>query len=115
MSILEAAVAKCASNKSQVVLLVDAINESHDMNIIEQALVRVANSCPNIRVLVTTTNTPISTKQQGVSVMDISQEMHGDIDIFIQWRLETDETLKNLTPQFQSEIEANLLRKADGS
>lgn len=114
-SILEAAIAKCASRKSQVILMVDAVNESHDMNLIEKSLVRLAKSCSNIRVLVTTTNTPVSTKHRGVSVMNISQEMQGDIDIFIQWRLETDETLKNLSPQFQSEIETTLLRKADSS
>jgi hypothetical protein len=114
-SILEAAIAKCASKKSQVILLVDAVNESHDMNLIEQSLVRLADACPSIRVIVTTTNTPLSTKQHCVSVMNISQEMQDDIDIFIQWRLETDETLKNLTPQFQLEIETTLLRKADGS
>lgn len=114
-SVLEAAIVKCASKKSQIVLLVDAVNESRDMNLIEESLVRLANSCPNIRVLITTTNVPSSTKIDGVSVRNISQEMKGDINIFIQWRLETDEILKNLTPQFKSEIETTLLRNADGS
>ncbi|CAG8003460.1 unnamed protein product [Penicillium salamii] len=114
ISLLETAILKCASQKTQVILLVDAVNESKDMDLIEESLLRLANSCPNIRVLITTTNTLVSTYRGG-SVLNISREMRGDIDIFIRWRLQTDDTLKSLTPKFQSEIEKTLLRNADSS
>ncbi|CAI7603055.1 unnamed protein product [Penicillium bialowiezense] len=114
ISTLEAAILKCASRKAQVVLLVDAVNESDDMDLIEECLVRLANACQNIRVLITTTNTLVS-KHHGGSVLNISRQVRGDIDIFIQWRLETDETLKSLTPKFKSEIETTLLQNADSS
>lgn len=114
ISILETAILKCASQKTQVILLVDAVNESKDMDLIEESLLRLANSCPNIRVLITTTNTLVSTYRGG-SLLNISREMRGDIDIFIRWRLQTDDTLKSLTPKFQSEIEKTLLRNADSS
>ncbi|CAG8039235.1 unnamed protein product [Penicillium olsonii] len=114
ISTLEAAIVNCASRKTQVVLLVDAVNESNDMDLIEESLVRLANSCSNIRVVITTTNTLVSRHHSG-SVLNISREVRGDIDIFIRWRLSTDETLRSLSPKFQSEIEKTLLRNADSS
>lgn len=114
IALLEAAILKCASKKAQIVLLVDAVNESKDMDLIESTLVKLANSCPKIRVLITTTNTLVS-KHHGASVLDVDREVRGDIDVFVRWRLKSDDTLKSLTPQFQLEIEETLLKNADGS
>lgn len=115
ISVLEAAIAKCASEKIQVVLLVDAINESYDTQLIEASLLRLASLSTNIRVLVTTTNLTKTANHGGVSILNISWKSRGDIDAFIKHRLETDDTLRNLEPEFKTEIEWNLLRNADGS
>ncbi|KAJ5459469.1 hypothetical protein N7530_011413 [Penicillium desertorum] len=115
LSVLEAAILKSASEKTKVVLMVDAINESHDMQLLEASLVRLANLSTNIRVLITTTSTMSSIKHHKAYVLNISGKSRGDIDTFIKYRLETDNTLRNLAPDFQAEIEYTLLRNADGS
>ncbi|KAJ6125209.1 hypothetical protein N7471_012526 [Penicillium samsonianum] len=115
LSVLEAAILKSASEKTKVVLLVDAINESHDMQLLEASLLRLASLSMNIRVLITTTSTMSSIKHHNASVLNISGKSRGDIGTFIKYRLETDDTLRTLAPEFQAEIEFTLLRNADGS
>jgi hypothetical protein len=115
LSVLEAAILKSASEKTKAVLMVDAINESHDMQLLEASLVRLANLSTNIRVIITTTSTMSSIKHHNAYVLNISGKSRGDVDTFIKYRLETDNTLRNLAPDFQAEIEYTLLRNADGS
>jgi hypothetical protein len=121
MSALEAAIAQCASDKAQIVLCVDAINESHEVQLIETSLLKLASLSTNIRVLVTTTNSMSSIKHQDAPVLNVSRILNisgksrGDIYNYIQHRLETDDTLRDLGPDFKEEIEMSLLRNADGS
>ncbi|KAJ5920404.1 hypothetical protein N7516_011262 [Penicillium verrucosum] len=115
LSVLEAAILKSASEKTKVVLLVDAINESHDMKLLEASLLRLASLSTNIRVLITTTSAMSSIKHPNASVLNIIGKSRGDIGTFIKYRLETDDTLRTLTPEFQADIEVTLLRNADGS
>lgn len=115
LSVLEAAILKSASEKTKVVLLVDAINESHDMQLLEASLLRLASLSTNIRVLITTTSSMGSTKHPNASVLNISGKSRGDIGTFIKYRLETDDTLRTLAPEFQEDIEFTLLQNADGS
>lgn len=115
LSVLEAAIAKAASEKTKIVLLVDAINESHDMQLLEASLLKLSSLSTNIRVLITTTSTMSSIKHPDAFVLNISGKSRGDIGTFIKYRLQTDNTLRNLAPEFQAEIEYTLLRNADGS
>ncbi|KAJ5509434.1 hypothetical protein N7527_011577 [Penicillium freii] len=115
LSVLEAAILKSASEKTKIVLLVDAINESHDMQLLETSLLRLASLSTNIRVLITTTSAINSIKHPNASVLNISGKSRGDIGTFIKYRLETDDTLRTLTPEFQADIEFALLHNADGS
>ncbi|KAJ5791665.1 uncharacterized protein N7518_008676 [Penicillium psychrosexuale] len=115
LSVLEAAILKYASGTTKIVLLVDAINESHDMQLLEASLLRLASLSTNIRVLITTTSTMGSIKHPNASVLNISGKSRGDIDTFIKYRLQTDSTLSNLAPEFRAEIEFTLLGNADGS
>ncbi|OQE39061.1 hypothetical protein PENCOP_c007G09037 [Penicillium coprophilum] len=114
LPVLEAAIVKSAE-KTKVVLLVDAINESHDMQLLEASLLKLASLSANIRVLMTTTNTMSSIKNDNVSVLNIIGKSRGDIDAFVKYRLEADDTLRTLAPEFQAEIEHTLCRNADGS
>lgn len=114
-SVLEAAILKSASEKTKVVLMVDAVNESHDMQFLEASLVRLANLSTNIHVLITATSTMSSIKHHNASALNISGKSRRDIDTFIKYRLETDTTLRNLAPDFQAESGYTLLRNADGS
>lgn len=114
-TILESAIVKSASERTQVILLIDAINESHDMELIERSLWSLSKLSSNIRILVTTINSINSIMHPYASVLRIDAEMREDIHTFILYRLRTDDTLKNLPPKFQAQIETSLLSKADGS
>ncbi|KAJ5374002.1 NACHT nucleoside triphosphatase [Penicillium concentricum] len=115
LPVLEAAIVKSASEKTKVVLLIDAINESHDMQLLEASLLKLASLSTNIRVLITTTSTMSSINHDNVSFLNISGKSRGDIDTFVKYRLETDDTLRTLAPEFKAEIEYTLCRDADGS
>ncbi|KAJ5161099.1 hypothetical protein N7492_006491 [Penicillium capsulatum] len=102
--------------ESRAIILLDAVNESQDLEAIQRSLLRLVDESKNIRVLVTTTTTTLSPKRHHVSALNISTKMmRADIETFIQHRLERDDTLRNLTPKFKAEIEDTLLRNADGS
>ena len=114
LSVLEAAILQSASGKTKIVLLVDAINESHDMQLLEASLLRLASLSTNIRVLITTTSMG-SIKHPNTTILNISGKSRGDIGTFIKYRLQTDSSLSNLAPDFRAEIEFTLLKNADGS
>lgn len=115
LSVLEDAIIKF-TRESRAILLLDAINESPDLDNIQRSLLRLVRESRNIRVLVTTTTTTFSPKQPHVLTLNISTKMmRDDIEAFIKYRLELDDTLRNLTPKFKAEIEDTLLRNADGS
>lgn len=114
ISALEDAIVKHSTTKSRIVILVDALNESSETENIERSLLNLARQSQNIRVLVTTTSTTTSSKE--ANFLNIKAEtMKEDIKSFIHYRLEHDNTLRNLTPQLQAEIAETLLKNADGS
>lgn len=113
---LEDAIIKCASGRRQVLILIDAINESYEMEHIKRSLLRLAEFSPNIRILVTTTVIATVEHHPRINVLNISAEMmRGDIDAFIKYRLEQDDSLKDLPIKLKAGIESTLLQKADGS
>lgn len=114
IKVLEDAIIKF-SNEARIVILLDAFNESQHWDKIQRSLLRLVAS-PRIFVLVTTTTTTVSPKQPHVLALNISTNMmRDDIQAFISYRLELDDTLRTLTPKFKTEIEDTLLRNADGS
>ncbi|KAJ6111824.1 hypothetical protein N7523_007885 [Penicillium sp. IBT 18751x] len=116
ISALENAVVKCASGAKPVLLLVDAINESSEVDVVEPLLLRLANSSPNLRILVTTTAVSTTVLPEYARTLNVSaQMMRRDIDTFIKHRFEQDETLKSLPRKLKAEVEETLLYKADGS
>ncbi|KAJ5594186.1 uncharacterized protein N7459_000394 [Penicillium hispanicum] len=113
---LEDIIIECASGMRQLVILVDAVNESHDSERIQQSLLRLANISTNIRVVLTTTATMFPPKHANALELRINAEMmRGDIDAFIDYQLEHSDTLRNLPSKFKAEIDTTLLRNADGS
>ncbi|GLI75512.1 hypothetical protein PoHVEF18_003768 [Penicillium ochrochloron] len=113
-SALEDAIIRHSNGQSRVVILVDAPNESPEAEHIEKSLLYLARLSLNIRILVTTTSTRASSKE--ANFLNIRAEtMEEDIKTFIQYRLEHDNTLRNLTPKLQAEIAETLLKGADGS
>jgi hypothetical protein len=113
IAVLEDAIIKHASGKTKVIILVDAINESHDTRHIEISLLRLANLASNIRIVVTTTSTMI---KRDVDMLNISAKMMlGDIKAYLNHRLESDEALREQKPEFKAEIQKRLSDNADGS
>ncbi|OOQ85019.1 hypothetical protein PEBR_31019 [Penicillium brasilianum] len=114
ISALEDAIIKHSTGMSRFVILVDALNESSETDRIEDSLLKLARLSPNIRILVTTTSTRASSKE--ANFLNIrAGTMKEDIETFIQYRLEHDNALRNLTPKLQAEISETLLKDADGS
>ncbi|KAJ5918080.1 hypothetical protein N7454_010455 [Penicillium verhagenii] len=111
---LEDAIIKSASGKTKIIVLVDAINESHDIRDIEISLLKLASLSPNIRIMITTTLTMVYPGD--VEWLSINAEMMaGDIKAYIDHRLEYDTALKDRKPEFKSEIRKTLADNADGS
>lgn len=114
ISDLEDAIIRHSNGKSRIVILVDALNESSETENIERCLLYIARLSLNIRILVTTTST--RTPSKVANFLNIRAEtMKEDIKSFIQYRLEHDKSLRNLTPKLQAEIAETLLSNADGS
>ncbi|KAJ6021911.1 hypothetical protein N7540_007415 [Penicillium herquei] len=112
---LESGIVKGTSGGRKVIIMLDAINESHDMTLLEKSLLRISKSSSNVQVIVTTTETIRSAGDPIVSILNIRSGIQEDIRSFIGYRLRSDEILKRLAPSFQSEIESTILQKADGS
>lgn len=116
LSALEDAIVKFASEKTQVVILIDAINESQERERVERSLLSLASLATNIRVLATTTALVTTKPLKQAKMLNISADMmRGDIETFIQYRLRQDDTLRTLPPKMKAEIERTLLYDADGS
>ncbi|KAJ5725899.1 uncharacterized protein N7483_007256 [Penicillium malachiteum] len=116
IAVLEDAIIKYASGQTQVVIFIDAINESHDPRNIESSLLRFAELATNIRVLVTTSSTMVLPQDSKADMLNISADMmSGDIQAYINHRVETDDTMRDLKPELKSEIREKLLKDADGS
>ena len=111
---LEDAIIKHASGPTRVVIFIDAINESDDRTSIETSLLKLAQLSSNIRIVVTTTSTMV--RSNVANVLEISPDMmSGDIQAYIDYRLEFDDTMKGLKPDLKAEIRDKLLERADGS
>jgi hypothetical protein len=116
ISALEKAVTRCTSWTKPVLLLVDAINESSELDRVEPLLLKLANCSPNLRILVTTTAVSTASLPEYAQTINVSATMmRDDIDAFIQHRFQNDETLKSLPPKLKAEIDKTLLYNADGS
>lgn len=116
MAALENAIVKCASETKTVLLLIDAINESSEMDNAERLLLNLAKMSPNIRILVSTTAIGSSNLPQYTKALNISAEMmRSDIDAFIKHRMNQEDTLKSLPQKLKTEIEKTLLDNANGS
>lgn len=111
---LEDAIIKHSSGKTQVVLLIDAVNESSHSERFKTSLLRLADLSTNLRILVTSTTDMISPNH--VCAVNMNAEIiQGDIEAFIHHRLGQDETLRNLSSVQKDEIRSTLTNDADGS
>ncbi|KAJ5289055.1 hypothetical protein N7478_002085 [Penicillium angulare] len=114
ISALEEAIIQHASGKTRVVFFIDAINEGQDTRRIELILLKLARLAPNIRIVVTTTSTIVLPQEVEMLNLDAAT-MSGDIKAYIDYRLQSDDAMRGLKPDFKKEIRTKLLENADGS
>lgn len=114
LATLEDAIIKHSSGKSQVVLLIDAINESPHTERLKASVLRLADLSTNLRILVTSTADMVSANHTNTVNMD-AFVIRDDIDAFIHHRLDENETLCNLNSLQKDEIRSTLTSEADGS
>ncbi|OQD77451.1 hypothetical protein PENDEC_c002G01225 [Penicillium decumbens] len=111
---IEDAIIKHTSGAKRVILLIDAINESVYKEIIIRSLLKISNLAPNLRILITGTTDVIPGQHANIIHMNASI-VRDDIDAFIRFRMQQDETLRNLSARLQDQIWATILEGADGS
>ncbi|KAI2718505.1 hypothetical protein DTO013E5_8163 [Penicillium roqueforti] len=111
---IEDAIIKISSGGKRVILLIDAINESVYKEIIIRSLLKISNLAPNLRILITGTANLIPGQHANVIHMN-AEIVRDDIDVFIRFRLQQDETLRNLSTRLQDQIWTTILEGADGS
>lgn len=110
---------KTARSSLQTLLLVDAVNECKKLEPMIDALLRLAESASDIRVLFTSTEEdPLI---QNLTDLDPARAtilrmsaMSADIDLFIEAKIQEKKNLRGLPPATRKEIEVVLSRKADG-
>lgn len=114
ISIIEDAIIKHISGGKRVILLIDASNESSFEENLIRSLLKISNLAPNIRILITGT-TDVIPEQYVNKIHMNSSIIRDDIDAFIRFRLQQDETLRNLSARLQDQVWATILKVADGS
>lgn len=111
---LEDAIVQHTYGGKRVILLIDAINECVNQEIIIRSLLKISNSVPSLRVLVTATADLIPRQHANIFHMS-SSTVKDDIDAYIRFRLQQDRTFRNLSTSLQDQIWETLLQGADGS
>ncbi|KAJ5092536.1 hypothetical protein NUU61_007406 [Penicillium alfredii] len=114
INILEDAIIRHSSGSRQVVLLIDAINESLHAERIKRSLLRLASLSTNLRIVITSTTDVISSIHATAVNMN-AEVIRNDIEAFIHHRFKQDETLGHLSAALKEEISTTLLSEADGS
>lgn len=114
ISALEDAIIKATFGEKPIVLLIDAINESSYLEDINRSLLKLSSQSSNIRILVTGTAEVIPDGHATTINMNTSI-IRDDIYTFVNYRLEIDDKLRNLSAKLKNEIWQTLVKGADGS
>ena len=103
----------------KTLLFVDAVNECKKPDAMIECLLRLIESASDIRVLFTSTEEdPVITDLSDLEVPKATvfrmPAQGGDIDLFIEAKMEEKRNLQRLPPELRGEIKTVLSRKADG-
>ena len=95
-------------------VLVDALNETPHYRQIVSLLANLCHSCPNLRVLVTSTSDPpVKGKQLLIRQMSSSAVDH-DIGVYIDHRLKSEPSFSGLSERIKREIKRTIATGAHG-
>ncbi|XTI92171.1 hypothetical protein V2W45_1421691 [Cenococcum geophilum] len=102
----------------RVFVCVDAVNECQDAATIVDLLLRLALSCSNLRMLVTSTRNLINREPKGaLQILVIPMDTSGvneDISVFVDGMLATDQGFRNITKELKVKIRSTVLTRAEG-
>nr|OQO18012.1 hypothetical protein B0A51_14984 [Rachicladosporium sp. CCFEE 5018] len=111
---LETCIATAAAD-GQVVLLVDALNESMDRNAIWQSLAGIAASCANMRIIVSSTPGVSDILDDNATCLQVNMAVDRstpDMAVFVDQHIAHSKVLQRLPSE---EVRDALLKKANGS
>lgn len=95
-------------------VLIDALNETPHYRHIVSLLGNLCHSCPNLRVLVTSTfDPPVKGKQLLVRQM-ASVAIDNDIRVYVDYRLKTEPSFSGLSERIKKEIRLTMATGAHG-
>lgn len=122
--LMELAITICSDVDRDIILVVDAIDESgeHAQALVE-SLCNLASTCSRLRLLLTSTESVaelIDSACTGFGLQPTSVRIHPndvkrDIDAYIETRLSKENVLSKLRPQLQADIRTALQHEHDGS
>jgi hypothetical protein len=95
-------------------LLVDALNETPHNRQIASLLAKLCQTCPNLRVLVTSTSDP-HVKGKPILVKPMSPNaVDHDIGVYVEHRLKTEACFSSLSERIKKEIQLTMATGAHG-
>lgn len=95
-------------------VLIDALNETPHYRQIVSLLVNFCNSCPNLRVLVTSTSDPPVKGKQILLRQMASNAVDHDIGVYVDHRLKTEPSFSALSERIKTEIRLTMATGAHG-
>lgn len=95
-------------------VLIDALNETPHYRQIVSLLANFCHSCPNLRVLVTSTSDPPVKGKQILTRQMASNAVDNDIGVYVDHRLRTEPGLSGLSERIKKEIRRTMATGAHG-
>jgi hypothetical protein len=106
-----------SSAASSISMVIDAVNESSMRTDLEPLLHRLAASCPNVRIFVSSTNDHSFDSDTHVAICDVEmnvKDVDQDIRVYIEDKLNTDKMLRVLSESLKQEVRDLLLSRSNG-
>jgi hypothetical protein len=95
-------------------MLVDALNETPHYREIGSLLAKLCQTCPNLRVLVTSTSDPPVKGKQILLRQMSSDIVNHDITVYVEHRLKTEASFSGLSDRIKTEIKSTMATGAHG-
>lgn len=97
-----------------VILLLDALNESHDLSDTVAFLTRLLQRAPNLKILATSTRSAATAgPKRSPYVLEHHLDPNADIRAFVEAHLSARGSLQYLSPECRQTVRATLAEKAD--
>ncbi len=96
-------------------IVIDALNETPEQQVILSTVLRLCQSCQNLRVLTTCTLDPIEKSDRIYERKMAVNAIDHDIKTYVRYRLSTEQSFRLLSVRTQDEIQSTVTRGADGT